>query len=145
MKLNELKPFKGARKKRKRIGRGVGSGRGGTAGKGTKGQNSRSGGGVNLGFEGGQMPLHRRIPKRGFTNIFKKQYEIINIKDLTSFQAGETVDRDTLLKRGLIKKARAVKLLGEGDISYPLSIKVEKISQVAEEKITSAGGKVEIG
>jgi len=145
MKLNELRPFKGARKKRKRIGRGAGSGQGGSAGKGTKGQNSRSGGGVNLGFEGGQMPLHKRIPKRGFTNIFKKQYEIINIKDLTSFQAGETVDRDTLLKRGLIKKARAVKLLGEGDISYPLSIKVEKISQVAEEKITSAGGKVEIG
>ena len=145
MKLNELKPFKGARKKRKRIGRGVGSGRGGTAGKGTKGQNSRSGGGVNLGFEGGQMPLHKRIPKRGFTNIFKKRYEIINIKDLTSFQAGETVSRDTLLKRGLIKKARAVKLLGEGDISYPLSVRVEKISQVAKEKVTSAGGKVEIG
>jgi large subunit ribosomal protein L15 len=145
MKLNELKPFKGGRKKRKRIGRGVGSGQGGSAGKGTKGQNSRSGGGVNLGFEGGQMPLHRRIPKRGFTNIFKKQYEIINIKDLASFQAGETVSRDTLLKRGLIKKARAVKLLGQGDISYPLSIKVEKISQAAKEKITSAGGKVEIG
>jgi large subunit ribosomal protein L15 len=145
MKLNELMPFKGAKRKRKRIGRGVGSGRGGSAGKGTKGQNSRSGGGVNLGFEGGQMPLHRRIPKRGFTNIFKKQYEIINIRDLNSFQSGETVNRDTLLKLGLIKKARAVKLLGEGNISYPLNIEVEKISHVAKEKIESAGGKVEIG
>lgn len=145
MKLNELKPPKGSKKKRRRIGRGEGSGHGGTAGKGTKGQNSRSGGGVNLGFEGGQMPLHRRIPKRGFTNIFKKQYEIINIKDLTSFKSGETVDRDVLVKVGLINKAQAVKLLGEGDISHPLHIKVNKISQTAKEKIESAGGKVEIG
>lgn len=145
MRMNELKPPKGSRKKRRRIGRGEGSGHGGTAGKGTKGQNSRSGGRVNLGFEGGQMPLHRRIPKRGFTNIFKKRYEIINIKDLISFQSGESVDRDTLVKVGLINKAEAVKLLGQGDISHPLHIKVDKISQAAKRKIESTGGKVEIG
>ena len=144
MKLHELMPPKGSRKKRKRVGRGAGSGSGKTAGRGTKGQNSRSGGGVALGFEGGQMPLHRRIPKRGFTNIFKKQYEIINIKDLGHFKSGEIVDRDILLKAGLLKKAKAVKLLGEGDISYPLSIKVNKVSQGAKVKIESAGGKVEI-
>jgi len=145
MKLNELIPTKGSRKKRKRIGRGKGSGSGETAGRGTKGQNSRSGGGVHLGFEGGQMPLQRRIPKRGFTNIFKKQYEIINIKDLKYFKSGELINSDTLLKSGLLKKARAVKLLGEGDISYPLKIKVNKVSQAAKEKIESAGGKGEIG
>jgi large subunit ribosomal protein L15 len=145
MKLNELIPTKGSRKKGKRIGRGKGSGSGETAGRGTKGQNSRSGGGVHLGFEGGQMPLQRRIPKRGFTNIFKKQYEIINIKDLKYFKSGELINSDTLLKSGLLKKARAVKLLGEGDISYPLKIKVNKVSQAAKKKIESAGGKVEIG
>ncbi len=145
MKLHELMTPKGSRKKRKRIGRGAGSGSGKTAGRGTKGQNSRSGGGVSLGFEGGQMPLHRRIPKRGFTNIFKKHYEIINIKDLKHFDSGEIIDRNTFLKVGLLKKAKAVKLLGEGDISYPLNIKVDKVSQAAKEKIESAGGKVEIG
>lgn len=145
MKLHELMTPKGSRKKRKRIGRGAGSGSGKTAGRGTKGQNSRSGGGVSLGFEGGQMPLHRRIPKRGFTNIFKKHYEVINIKDLKHFDSGEIIDRNTFLKVGLIKKAKAVKLLGEGDISYPLNIKVDKVSQAAKEKIESAGGKVEIG
>ncbi len=145
MKLHELMTPKGSRKKRKRIGRGAGSGSGKTAGRGTKGQNSRSGGGVSLGFEGGQMPLQRRIPKRGFTNIFKKHYEIINIKDLKHFDSGEIIDRNTFLKVGLLKKAKAVKLLGEGDISYPLNIKVDKVSQAAKEKIESAGGKVEIG
>ena len=145
MKLHELMTPKGSRKKRKRIGRGAGSGSGKTAGRGTKGQNSRSGGGVSLGFEGGQMPLQRRIPKRGFTNIFKKHYEIINIKDLKHFDSGEIIDRNTFLKVGLLKKAKAVKLLGEGDISYPLKIKVDKVSQAAKEKIESAGGKVEIG
>ena len=142
MKLHELMAQRGSGKKRKRVGRGEGSGRGKTAGRGTKGQNSRSGGGVPLGFEGGQMPLQRRIPKRGFTNIFKKQYKIINIKDLKHFKADEIVDRDALLKAGLLKKAKAVKLLGQGDISYPLDIKVNKVSQAAREKIESAGGKV---
>lgn len=145
MKLNELKPPKGSMKKRKRIGRGPGSGSGETAGRGTKGQNSRSGGGVPSGFEGGQMPLHRRIPKRGFKNIFKKYYEIINIKDLKHFNSGEIIDINTLLKVGLLKKERAVKLLGKGDISYALIVKVNKVSQAAKEKIESAGGKVEIG
>lgn len=145
MKLNEVRPDKGARKKRRRIGRGEGSGRGGTAGRGTKGQNARSGGGVHLGFEGGQMPLHRRIPKRGFTNVFKKRYEILNIKDLSSFSSGETVDRDALLKAGLLHKKWAVKLLGVGDISHPLTIRLDKVSQGARDKIESAGGTVEMG
>jgi len=144
MKLNELILPKGSRKKRKRIGRGKGAGSGETAGKGTKGQNSRSGGGVHLGFEGGQMPLQRRIPKRGFTNIFKKQYEIINIKDLKYFKSGELVSGDTLRKSGLLKKAHEVKLLGEGEISYPIRIKINKASQTAKKKIESAGGEIEI-
>jgi len=145
MKLHELMPPKGARKKRKRVGRGEGSGKGKTAGRGTKGQNSRSGGGVPLGFEGGQMPFQRRIPKRGFTNIFKKHYEIINIKDLSRFKSGEKVDRTTLVKAGLVKEGKAVKILGTGDLSYPLVIEVNKASQAARDKIESAGGKVEIG
>jgi large subunit ribosomal protein L15 len=145
MKLHELIPPKGSRKKRQRLGRGGGSGSGKTAGRGTKGQNSRSGRGVPLGFEGGQMPLQRRIPKRGFTNIFKKQYEIINIKDLSHFKSGEIIDRTALFKAGFVKKDKAVKILGAGDISYPLNIKVNKVSQTAREKIESAGGKVEIG
>ena len=144
MKLNELTSPKGSRKKRKRIGRGKGTGSGETAGKGTKGQNSRSGGGVHLGFEGGQMPLQRRIPKRGFTNIFKKQYEIINVKDLKCFKPGESVSEETLRKSGLLKKAHAVKLLGEGEISHSVKIKVNKASQAAKKKIESAGGEIEI-
>lgn len=144
MKLNELMPSRGMRKKRKRVGRGEGSGRGGTSGRGTKGQNARSGGGAPLGFEGGQMPLQRRIPKRGFTNIFKKHYELINIKDLTAFTSGETVDSDGLRKAGLLKGAQLVKLLGAGEISQPLTIRVNKASKTAKEKIESAGGKVEI-
>lgn len=144
MKLHELISSDGSRKKAKRIGRGEGSGRGKTAGRGTKGQNSRSGGGVNVGFEGGQMPLQRRIPKRGFTNIFKKQYEIINIRDLKDFASGETIDRDTLCKAGLLKKPVAVKLLGIGEILHPLTIKLDKVSQAAKEKIESVGGTVEV-
>jgi len=145
MKLHELMPSKGSGKKRRRIGRGEGSGRGKTAGRGTKGQNSRSGRGVPLGFEGGQMPLQRRIPKRGFTNTFKKKYEIINIKDLRHFKSGEIVDRVTLFEAGLVRKDKAVKILGAGDISFPLNIKVNKVSQAAREKIESAGGTVETG
>lgn len=144
MEIYELKPPKGSRKKRKRVGRGAGSGWGKTSGRGTKGQNSRSGGGVSVGFEGGQMPLQRRIPKRGFTNSFKTQYEIINIKDLMRFNSGETVDTDTLIKSGLIKKVMAVKLLANGDISYPINIIVNNVSRAAKEKIESAGGKVEL-
>jgi len=144
MKLNELTIPQGSRKKKRRIGRGKGTGSGETTGKGTKGQNSRSGGGVHLGFEGGQMPLQRRIPKRGFTNIFKKQYEIINIKDLKYFKPGELISEETLRKSGLVKKAHAVKLLGEGEISYPAKINVNKVSQTAKKKIESAGGEIEI-
>ena len=127
MKLNELMPSREMRKKRKRIGRGEGSGRGGTSGRGTKGQNARSGGGAPLGFEGGQMPLQRRIPKRGFTNIFKTHYEVINIKDLASFQSGETIDSDGLRKAGLVKGVRLIKLLGVGEISQPLTVRINKV------------------
>ena len=144
MEIHELRPPRESRKKRKRVGRGEGSGWGKTSGRGTKGQNSRSGGGVSVGFEGGQMPLQRRIPKRGFTNIFRKQYEVINIKDLMRFDSGETVDTDTLLKSGLIKKAGDVKLLANGDISHPINIIVNNASRAAKEKIESAGGKVEL-
>jgi large subunit ribosomal protein L15 len=144
MKLHELRLPNGSRKKRKRIGRGKGTGSGETAGKGTKGQNARSGGGVHLGFEGGQMPLQRRIPKRGFTNIFKKQYEIINIKDLQQFKPEEVINRDTLIAKGLVKKSWEIKLLGKGELSTPLKITVNKASQAAKKKIESVGGEIEI-
>ncbi len=144
MKIHELRPAEGSRKRRRRVGRGEGSGSGKTSGRGTKGQNSRSGGGVSLGFEGGQMPLQRRIPKRGFTNIFKKQYEIINVKDLKGFTSGETIDGERLREAGLVRRSVGVKLLGVGEISEPLTIRVDKVSRSAREKIESAGGKVEV-
>ena len=145
MKLNELSPANGSRKSPKRIGRGVGSGSGKTAGRGTKGYNSRSGGGVRPGYEGGQMPLHRRLPKRGFTNIFRKDIAVINIRDLARFDKGSLVDLDALVEMGLVKGKRdGIKLLGKGDISYPLDIKVNKISKSAREKIEAVGGKVEV-
>jgi len=145
MKLNELSPAPGSRKSRKRLGRGVGSGTGKTAGRGTKGLNSRSGGGVRPGFEGGQMPLHRRLPKRGFTNIFKKHFAVINIRDLSRFESGSTVDEAALVKAGLVKGKRdGIKLLGFGDIDYPLTVKVTLASRSAIEKIWAAGGSVEV-
>jgi large subunit ribosomal protein L15 len=144
MQLNELRPAEGSRKKRKRVGRGEGSGRGKTAGRGTKGQNARSGGGVSVGFEGGQMPLQRRIPKRGFTNIFGKEYEIINVKDLRNFASGETIDGEKLREAGLVKNSVGLKLLGVGEISHPLTIRVDKVSRTAREKIESVGGTVEV-
>ena len=145
MKIHELSPAEGSRKKRKRVGRGQGSGHGGTACRGNKGQKSRSGGGVRPGFEGGQMPMQRRLPKRGFTNIFKKQYNIINVKDLNRFEANANLDAEALKKAGLVKKLKhGVKLLGNGDISHPLFIKAHKVSKTAKEKIEAAGGKVEI-
>ncbi len=144
MKLNELSPSKGAVKSRKRLGRGPGSGRGTTAGRGTKGFNSRSGGGVRPGYEGGQMPIHRRLPKRGFTNIFKTNYAVVNIKDLSVFESGSTVDEAALEKCRLVNGRRdGVKLLGEGEISVPLTIKVDKVSKSAMDKIQNAGGTVE--
>ena len=145
MKIHELSPVAGSRKKRKRIGRGQGSGHGGTACRGHKGQKSRSGAGLRPGFEGGQMPLQRRLPKRGFTNIFKKQYNILNVKDLNRFEPNANLDTEALKEAGLVKKTKdGVKILGEGDISRPLIVKVNKVSKTAKEKIEAAGGKVEI-
>ena len=145
MKLNVLSPAKGSQKSRKRLGRGVGSGSGKTSGRGTKGQNSRSGGGVRPGFEGGQMPIHRRLPKRGFTNIFKKNFVIINIRDLIRFEKDSVVDEAELLRTGLVKGKRdGIKLLGKGEIKYPLTIKVHSASKSAREKIEAAGGHVEV-
>ena len=145
MKLNELSPPKGSRRPRKRVGRGVGSGKGKTAGRGTKGYNSRSGGGVRPGFEGGQMPLHRRLPKFGFTNIFKKKIEVINIRDLSKFESDSIVDEAELVRVGLVKGRRdGIKLLGHGEIKTPLTIKINMLSKTAREKIIQAGGKVEV-
>ena len=144
MRLNELSPAEGSKKSRKRLGRGVASGTGKTAGRGSKGHNSRSGGGVRPGFEGGQMPIHRRLPKRGFTNIFKKKYAIINIRDLAGFDSGTVVDELLLSDKGIIKvKKDGVKLLSQGDIKQSLIIKLDKISKTAREKIITAGGKVD--
>jgi large subunit ribosomal protein L15 len=145
MKLNELSPAPGSRKSPKRLGRGVGSGTGKTAGRGTKGYNSRSGGGVRPGYEGGQMPLQRRVPKRGFTNIFRKKIAVINIRDLSRFETGSVVDEKALVDAGLIKGRRdGIKLLGQGQVGYPLEVKVNHISKSAREKIEAAGGKVEV-
>ena len=145
MKLNELQPSKGATKKRKRIGRGPGSGHGKTACRGTKGQNSRSGGGVPPGFEGGQMPLKRRLPKRGFTNIFKNRFAIVNIKDLNRFEKNAYVDASALLDSGIVNKVYdGIKILGDGTIDRPLTLKAHKFSKSAKEKIELAGGKVEV-
>ena len=145
MKLNELSPAKGSRTAPKRVGRGVASGTGKTAGRGTKGYNSRSGGGVRPGYEGGQMPLQRRLPKRGFTNIFKKNIAIINIRDLVRFDKGSVVDIEALAQTGLIKgKIDGVKLLGHGELKHSLDVKVNQISKSARAKIEAAGGKVEV-
>ncbi len=144
MRLDELSPAEGSRKARKRVGRGVGSGSGKTAGRGTKGLNSRSGGGVRPGYEGGQMPIHRRLPKRGFTNIFRKELAIINIRDLAKFESGAVVDETALVQARLVRGKRdGIKLLAEGDISYPLTIKLTKVSKSARDKIEAAGGSVE--
>lgn len=145
MKLNELAPAPGSRKAGKRKGRGPGSGNGTTAGRGTKGHKSRSGGGVRPGFEGGQMPIHRRLPKRGFTNIFKKEYALINVRDLSRFEPGDPIDEALLIKEGLIKGQYAgIKLLGQGEIDKPLVVKVHKASKTAFSKVEAAGGKVEV-
>lgn len=145
MKLNELSPAKGSRKPRKRLGRGVGSGSGKTAGRGTKGHNSRSGGGVRPGFEGGQMPIHRRLPKRGFTNIFKKEIAVLNISDLIRFETGSVVDESAVIRSGLVKGRRdGIKLLGNGDIEYPLTIRLNAVSSSARAKIEAAGGSIEV-
>ncbi len=145
MKLEELKSPPGANKSSKRVGRGIGSGHGKTSTRGHKGQKSRSGGGIRPGFEGGQMPLQRRIPKRGFTNIFKKEWSIVNVKDLNIFEDGTVVNNELLKQAGLIRKLNQdVKILGDGELEKKLTVQVAKVSQQAEEKITAKGGKVEV-
>lgn len=141
MKLHDLSPAKGSRRNSKRIGRGPGSGTGKTAGKGHKGQKSRSGYSRRLGFEGGQMPLIRRVPKRGFTNIFRKEVAAVNLRDLAGFE-GE-VTPELLLEKGLVRKGLAVKILGDGDVSSPLTVKAHRFSRSAREKIEAAGGSCE--
>ena len=143
MKLNSLKPPAGSRKKRKRVGRGDGSGHGGTSCKGAKGQNARSGGGVSPGFEGGQMPLARRLPKRGFRNVFRKEIIAINIEKLKGFPAGSVIVEDSLIQAGFVKrKGDGIKILGKGDLDYPLSLKVNMVSRGARSKIEAAGGSI---
>jgi large subunit ribosomal protein L15 len=145
MRINQLKPPTGAIKKRKRVGRGPGSGHGKTSCRGHKGANSRSGGGVPPGYEGGQMPLKRRLPKRGFHNIFKKRVATINIKDLARFEEGSVVDVQALINAGVVKRpAAGIKVLGEGKVSHSLTVRVHFYSNAAKEKIEAAGGKVEI-
>lgn len=145
MKLHELKPAKGATHATKRLGRGIGSGTGKTSGKGHKGQKARSGGGVRPGFEGGQIPLARRMPKRGFTNIFRKEYVVLNVRDLERFDNGAVVNYESLFELGLIKKIKdGVKILGTGELSKALTVNVDKVSPAAAEKIVAAGGKVEV-
>ena len=143
--LDRLKAPKGATKKIKRVGRGEGSGWGKTSGRGHKGQRSRSGGGVRPGFEGGQMPLHRRLPKRGFTNIFRTEYSVVNVGRLGEiFKDGDTITKETLKERGIVKgKDVLVKILGTGDLSVALTVKVDLFSESARKKIESAGGKAE--
>jgi len=145
MRIHDLSPSKGSRKSTKRVGRGPGSGHGKTSCRGHKGQKSRSGGSIPPGFEGGQMPLHRRLPKRGFTNIFKKHYALINIKDLARFDPNSDLGIADLKNSGLVKKVGdGVKLLGDGEMTHPVTIKVNKVSKTARAKIEAAGGKIEI-
>lgn len=145
MKLHELRAAEGATRKPKRKGRGTATGQGKTAGRGMNGQNSRSGGGTRLGFEGGQMPLYRRIPKRGFTNIWKKEWAIVNVDALNTFENGTEVTPDLLMKNGMIKKVMdGVKILGEGTLEKNVTVKAHKFSKTAIEKIESAGGKAEV-
>lgn len=145
MKLSELKAPAGATKAPKRKGRGTASGTGTTAGRGMNGQNSRSGGGVRLGFEGGQMPLYRRLPKRGFTNVWGTSYDVINVSDLNKFKKGAEVDIEALKEAGLVKQVKdGVKVLGNGDLKVALTVKANKFSESAIQKIEKAGGKVEV-
>ena len=148
MKLNELRPNEGGGSKaRKRLGRGIGSGLGKTSGKGHKGQNARSGGGVRPGFEGGQMPLFRRLPKRGFTNIFAKEFATINVEQLNKFDDNTVITPELLIEKGLVKKSKTnngIKILGNGDLTVKITVQAHKFSETAAEKIEAAGGKVEV-
>jgi large subunit ribosomal protein L15 len=143
--LHELKPSSGSKRKRKRVGRGEGSGHGKTACRGAKGQKARSGGGVSPGFEGGQMPLQRRLPKRGFRNIFRKDYTIINLRDLARCGDISVIGLEEMKKAGLIKKRDAlVKVLGMGEVQRAFTVRAHRISEVARQKIESAGGAIEV-
>ena len=145
MKLDELKPAEGSTSSRKRIGRGIGSGTGKTSGKGHKGQNARSGGGVRPGFEGGQMPLYRRLPKRGFNNIFAKEYVTVNVEVLDKFAEGSVVTPEALKEAGIISKTLdGVKFLGRGEVTKNVTVQAAKFTASAKEKIEKAGGKAEV-
>ncbi len=145
MDLSTLKPAIGSTKNRKRIGRGHGSGTGKTSGKGHKGQKARSGGSVKPGFEGGQMPLQRRLPKRGFTPLSRKEFALVNLRDLAQFEPGSVVDVEALSKSGLIGLVKdGVKVLGDGELTHALTVKAHKFSKSAVAKIEAAGGKVEV-
>ena len=145
MKLHELSPSEGSKKKAFRVGRGHGSGNGKTSGKGQKGQKARSGGGVRPGFEGGQMPIYRRLPKRGFTNIFAKKYTSINVEDLNKFDNGTEITAEVLKENCVIKNINdGIVVLGRGDLNKKVTIKAKRFSKSAEEKISAAGGKAEV-
>ncbi|MCM2535509.1 50S ribosomal protein L15 [Neobacillus pocheonensis] len=145
MKLHELKPAEGSRKERKRLGRGIGSGQGKTAGKGHKGQNARSGGGVRLGFEGGQTPLFRRLPKRGFTNVSRKEFAVVNLDALNRFEEGTEVTPELLIETGVVSNEKAgIKILAKGNVEKKLTVKAHKFSSAAKEAIEAAGGTTEV-
>lgn len=144
MKLNELRPAPGSKHERKTLGRGIGSGLGKTSGRGHKGQKARAGGGVRPGFEGGQMPLYRRIPKRGFTNRFRVEYETVNVADLNRFADGAEVTPEALREARLVRSDSAVKVLGDGELSRKLTVKAHRFSKAAESKISAAGGRAEV-
>jgi large subunit ribosomal protein L15 len=143
--LGKLQPPRGAKKRPKRVGRGPGSGHGKTSCKGSKGQKARSGAPIRPGFEGGQMPLQRRLPKRGFRNIFKERFALVNVRDLNRFSAGAVVDTEALQKAGLVKKVYdGVKILGDGDLTIAVTVKAHKFTEAARKKIEAAAGKVEV-
>jgi len=143
--LNQLKPVEGARHSKKRLGRGIGSGLGKTAGKGTKGQNSRSGGGVRPGFEGGQLPLFQRLPKRGFHNHFRVEYEVVNLSQLNVFNDGDVVTEELLIKKGFFKETtNGIKILGKGELTKKLTVKANKFSASAKKAIEDLGGTAEV-
>lgn len=145
MKLHELKPAEGSRKRRKRVGRGIGSGHGKTSGRGHDGQNARSGGGVRLGFEGGQIPLFQRLPKRGFTNINRKDYAVVNLDKLNVFDEGTEVTPELLLETGIVSNAKSgIKILGNGVLEKKITVKANKFSASAKEAIEKAGGQTEV-
>lgn len=145
MKLHEMKPAKGSRKERNRVGRGMASGNGKTSGRGHDGQNSRSGGGVRLGFEGGQLPLFQRLPKRGFTNINRKEYAIVNLETLNRFDEGTEVTTELLIETGIVSNEKSgIKILGNGILEKKITVRAHKFSASAKEAIEKAGGQVEV-